>query len=147
MQRTVYFQRQDKDVMFSFSSVVMAAAFNVPAIIFHDPLESPVQKETELNSSAARSLEERGHPTAHCSLVSPVSLNLSRPYIVLRSVFLVPAQQHGGQSPQKWGAGGREPHRKFQPLSFSFTGPKHQILAATGTVLKVLQCLNKHSNR
>ncbi len=54
-KRTEQFtQRQEQDmthsrthdVMFTFSSAVMAAAFNVPAIIFHGPLKSPVQKGT-----------------------------------------------------------------------------------------------------
>ncbi len=33
-------------MMFSFSSTVMAAAFNVPAVIFHYPLKLPAKKGT-----------------------------------------------------------------------------------------------------
>ncbi len=38
-----FIQTQEQDMAYS---AVMAAAFNVPAVIFHDPLEMPVQKGT-----------------------------------------------------------------------------------------------------
>ncbi len=60
-------------------------------------------------------------------------LNLSSLFSAMTCFLGATLRGLGGKAPKMVGLGGREPPRKFQPLSLSFGGQKHQNLVASGT--------------